>query len=130
MNARDKMQEQIRTHGEQLKAIFGLAPDVDADKLARKVHQIEGIAHRYAEDLCNGIIEPTEDEQDESMAYTLRRLDKVLGYTKAGVPVEYNLDARGYALKISSEYVRAQKLDIHQDMGGYGILAPEFDGRN
>jgi hypothetical protein len=43
-------------------------------------------------------------------------------------PIFLNGDARGYALKIQDDYVRDNNLDIHKDWGGYGILAPEFDG--
>lgn len=51
------------------------------------------------------------------------------------VPVFVNLDPRGYALKIDDEWVRDQRADhrtaykaaIHQDWGGYGIIAPEIN---
>jgi hypothetical protein len=42
------------------------------------------------------------------------------------VPVFVNGDPRGYALKIQDEYVSENSLDIHRDMGGYGILAPDL----
>lgn len=50
------------------------------------------------------------------------------------VPVFINRDPRGYALKIDDEWIRQQRADhrtvhmagIHQDWGGYGILAPEI----
>jgi hypothetical protein len=37
-----------------------------------------------------------------------------------------NGDPRGYALKIRSEYVKNNNLDIHRDWGGYGIIAPDL----
>ena len=40
--------------------------------------------------------------------------------------IKINTDPRGYALKIEDSYVKEQKLDIHRDWGGYGILAPDF----
>ena len=43
-----------------------------------------------------------------------------------------NYDARGYTLKIKSEYVAKLRQDgknIFTDFGGYGILAPQFDGK-
>ena len=43
------------------------------------------------------------------------------------VPVFVNRDPRGYALKIKSEWVREKGAAIHQDWGGYGIIAPEID---
>ena len=45
------------------------------------------------------------------------------------VPVFINLDPRGYALKIDDEWMREHKQPLghlHQDWGGYGILAPEI----
>ena len=49
---------------------------------------------------------------------------------KQGHPVAIflNLDPRGYALKIDDQDARA--LDIYKDWGGYGIICPEFDGRD
>jgi len=38
-----------------------------------------------------------------------------------------NGDPRGYALKINDKYVRENQLRIYSDMGGYGIIAPEFN---
>ena len=42
------------------------------------------------------------------------------------VAVFVNQDPRGYALKIDDEYMRAHGLDLHRDMGGFGILAPDL----
>ena len=38
----------------------------------------------------------------------------------------FNNDPRGYALKIDDEFVSKNKLEIHCDWGGNGILAPDF----
>jgi hypothetical protein len=122
MNKRDRMNQQIREHGENLKAIFNV--DMDADKLARKVHSIEVKAHRLAEEDCN--TGNTPEDWDEKI---LKSLDKILGFKAKGIPVFVNGDPRGYALKIDDKYVREHDLKIHRDWGGYGILAPEFDGR-
>ena len=35
-----------------------------------------------------------------------------------------NNDARGYALKLKSEFIKDKT--IHRDWGGYGIIAPDF----
>jgi hypothetical protein len=43
------------------------------------------------------------------------------------INVFLNGDPRGYALKIRDTDVRARKLDIHTDWGGYGIIAPDFN---
>ena len=36
-----------------------------------------------------------------------------------------NFDARGYALKIKENY--SKDLNIYKDMGGFGIISPEFN---
>jgi hypothetical protein len=125
-NKRDRMNEQILRHGKDLKAIFGI--DEDADKLARRVHSIEVKAHRLSTDYCNGVIdmEKWEAETDK----ILNRLDKIINFKVQNIPVFVNSDARGYALKIKDDCVREHDLKIHKDWGGYGILAPEFDGTN
>ena len=53
-------------------------------------------------------------------------VDKILHYTDKGYSVFVNGDARGYALKIDSECVKDEALEIYKDGGGYGILAPDF----
>ncbi len=57
-------------------------------------------------------------------ASILKRLDAILGFKAAGIPVFVNGDPRGYALKIEDS--AARDLDIHRDMGGYGIICPDF----
>lgn len=126
MNKRDRMNEQILNHGTDLQRIFSINT-IAADALARKVHRIEVKAHKLAEDYCNGLIEP-DDWYEVKEKQVLKGLDRLLGFTAKGIPVIVNGDPRGYALKIDDEYVRAHSLKIHRDMGGYGILAPEFDG--
>jgi hypothetical protein len=62
------------------------------------------------------------------MAPILERVRALLG---DGPRVWVNWDPRGYALKLNEDDTRAlsaRGVNIHRDMGGYGILAPEFDG--
>jgi hypothetical protein len=124
MNKRERMNDQIRQHGENLNRVFALAED--PDKLARKVHSLGVKAHKLSLDYCNGDID-LEEWENETQA-VLKSLDKILSYRANHIPIFVNGDARGYALKIDDDYVREHNLDIHRDWGGYGILAPEFDG--
>lgn len=48
---------------------------------------------------------------------------------KSRVPIFVNRDPRGYALKIDDKWMREHKAALHQDWGGYGIIAPEIDGK-
>lgn len=122
MTKKELMYERIRKHGEDLKAIFNL--DDDPVKLCKRLHIIENQAHKAAEDYCNGKLE-TADWEAISDKF-LVKVNKILN--NKTVPIFINGDSRGYALKIEDEYVRAHNLTIHKDWGGYGIIAPDFDG--
>jgi len=67
-----------------------------------------------------------EETLDARIAYTLGRVDYLLQFRNAGIPVFLNLDPRGYALKIDDAWMRANDARLHQDWGGYGILAPDL----
>ena len=127
MNKKERMYQQIENHGANLNAIFKTG--LDNIKLAKKLHRLEVKAHKLAEDYCNGVNGVTTDNWKEKSDQILKSVDKVLNYEKKGIPVFVNGDARGYALKIDDEYVRENNIKIHKDWGGYGILAPEFDGQ-
>ena len=131
MNKKERMYQQIENHGANLNAIFETG--MDNVKLAKKLHSLEVKAHKLAEDYCNGVNGVTTDNFDEKCEPILKAVDKILNYTRKGVPVFVNGDARGYALKIDDNWTagynsKAEKR-IYTDWGGYGILAPEFDGR-
>jgi hypothetical protein len=127
MNKKERMNEQIRKHGENLNKVFGL--DEDPMKLAKKIHSLELKAHKLATDYCNGENGVDSENWGDLTDAILLKVDKVLNFKRQGIPVFVNGDARGYALKINDDYVRDNNLEIHKDWGGFGILAPEFDGR-
>jgi hypothetical protein len=122
MNKRDRMRDQIMQHGLKLNRIFNLNR-MDVTTLAKQVHSIEVKAHKLAEDECNGVAVPENWEKK-----ILVRLDKIINFKAKGVPIFVNGDPRGYALKIEDAWMKANECDLHRDWGGYGILAPEFDG--
>ena len=126
MNKKERIYEQIRKHGENLNQVFGL--NEDPIKLAKKLHSLEVKAHKLATDYCNGENNVTTENWEDLTDVILAKVDKVLNFKAQNIPVFVNGDARGYALKIRDEY--AKNLTIYKDWGGYGILAPEFDGRN
>ena len=130
MKTRERMNKQIREHGADLKRAFDI-PIVDPDILARKLHRIELEAHRLAENYCNGTNNVTTENWEELTEKILDKVDNVTGFKRKGVPVFVNGDARGYALKINNTWVKGYQSKggrIYTDWGGYGILAPEFDG--
>jgi hypothetical protein len=99
---------------------------------SRSVKNCAGSRH------CNGEIQEAEMDKAEQMA--LIRVEKLLfadGVLLNGriCGLFVNRDARGYALKLDSEWTRGfnnqqypVKLPtLHTDMGGHGILAPDLN---
>jgi hypothetical protein len=132
-----KQEAAIRKHGEQLNAIFhtGLDPVV----LCKKLRRIEGAAHRLAEDACNYLRMESPEYYTRYEKIVKRLADVFTFYTQGPrlhtehmrimkmYGIFINMDPRGYALKIDNQYMREHNLQLHRDMGGYGILAPEFN---
>ena len=123
MNA--KQASQVHAHGVKLLKIFPNATEQDPIMLCSKLHRLEIKGQRLALDYCNGVIdsEQVEPAGDRLVLAVIR----LLRPDDSAPEIRLNLDPRGYALKIPSE--DAARLDIHRDMGGYGILCPEFDGK-
>lgn len=96
-------------------------------EVMRKLHRIEATAHRWAEDECNYDISEAESERRDKAI--LDRVDRILRFRAQSIPVIYDGDPRGYALKIDDAWMREHR-DITEgmvtDWGGYGILAPDF----
>ena len=123
-NKHDRMYREIKHHGEALNGIFNTG--IDPIKLSKLVLRIERVAHKLATDYCNGADGINSDNVDIYTETILKRLDRLIDWHTSGVPVFINLDARGYALKIETEYMEKHNLNLHKDWGGYGILAPDF----
>ena len=81
--------------------------------------RLERRANRITTAECNGTIE--ENKADKQLDQIKAKVCKLLPGLKT---VFINGDPRGYALKIKEE--EARSLNMWQDWGGYGILAPEF----
>lgn len=124
-----RMQEQIVKHGDNLNAIFHTS--LDAVALCKKLHSLEVKANFLAVCECN-----TGKDKSKELDAILEKVKSILfsGFTSkqdAGLAdaIFINGDPRGYTLKIKDSYVREHKLVIYTDWGGYGILAPEFNGK-
>jgi hypothetical protein len=122
---KEQQYKAIQEHGIKLKRLFGL-DDIDPIALCKKLHRIEVKESRHNVDLCNGAIDPTDEQLDKHTESVLKAIDKITGFRAKGIPVIINGDPRGYALKIDDAYMVEHNVDLHRDMGGYGILAPEF----
>ena len=117
------MYQQIEQHGNNLNAIFNTG--IEPVKLCKKLRPLELKANKIATDWCNGVID-TEDI-DPYIKPVLDKVKNILGNT---VPIQFNGDARGYALKISEKVMKANNLSLYQDWGGYGIICPDFTPNN
>lgn len=114
------------SHGFALMRIFPHAAKMYQGQpvtLYKRLHRLEAEAHTFAERCCNEDV--PEAKQIRKEASLLDRLDAVLGFRDAGIPVFINGDPRGCALKIDDAYVKANNLDIARDWGGYGLICPE-----
>ena len=136
MNKKQKMYDRIEKHGEDLNAIFKTG--IDNVALCKKLLRLERKAHHATTCLFNtntlnllelnqytgyDVKQATEDEQDAFFDKIEASVIKILGEKAKGI-VFINYDPRGYALKIRSEAVN--NLKINKDLGGYGIIAPDF----
>ena len=121
-NKKEILYSRITRHGQNLKAMFNLDPNLDPVKLCKRLLRLETKAHKLAVDFCNGDID--QDGYDKKIDHLLNKVEDILANPK--VPIFVNNDPRGYSLKISDEYIRNNNFNIHRDLGGYGIIAPDF----
>ena len=131
------MYQQIEQHGQNLNAIFNTG--IENVKLCKSLSRLEFKANKIATDWCNGVI--NDDNINDSIEPVMKSVYKLLNngiYNddrphQKKVPVFFNGDARGYALKINDSYVKLLQLqgkNIYTDWGGYGIVCPDFTPNN
>lgn len=108
----------VKEHGDNLKSIFDI--DIDSIDLCSKLFRLENKAHEFTTNHCN--IGYSDDEVDSFEDEILSKVSSLLNCDKNIMFL--NGDARGYALKFTSEFSKDK--DIHKDWGGYGIIAPDY----
>ena len=82
--------------------------------------------NQLATHFCNYGYE-SEEETEKIIDNVLNKVDKLLNFKNQNIPVFFNGDARGYTLKIDSDYMRDNKIyPFYSDWGKYGIIAPSF----
>jgi hypothetical protein len=151
---RAAMYARIQQHGETLLDLFPNASERDPVKLCKKLRRLELKAQRFAVDLCNGDIQQDADgafyrqwgrgtvgpfltsktNEKEQIEKSLCNLLRMTHSDTVANGFFINQDPRGYALKLSDDYVKgfnnardAQgKPRLYTDWGGYGILAPDL----
>jgi len=121
---KSKQLEQIVKHGENLNAIFNTG--LDPVTLCKKLRRLENKATILTTHECN-----TGESKYPELSKVLTSVKKILFPSMDNAElykaIFINGDPRGYALKIKDKFVRENRLTIYTDMGGYGILAPEFN---
>ncbi len=113
-----------RNHLDNLKVLFpNINPALSYHALYKKLRAIENRFTRMSIKACNGDITAEELEAEDIKAFA--NLILILGH--GGAPIYINQDPRGYALKIPDAWMRENRdKNLHTDMGGYGIIAPEI----
>lgn len=126
LSKKDRMYQRIQKHGENLNRIFNTG--IDPIALCKKLRRLEVKAERIAVHYCNGTGGIDSENWDDHCKPILEAVEKLLHAENADVRIFLNGDARGYALKIEWDDTDARRHDLYSDWGGYGILAPEFNG--
>ena len=108
-------------HHAALKAMMPADSTFSGLAVWRKLRRLEGTASRLALQMCNGP-EVTEEMQERIDAQVTAGVEKLFGRKLPGFFI--NHDPRGYALKLEAGSVPHR---LHQDWGGYQILAPVID---
>ena len=133
MNKKQRQAEQILQHGFDLKRAFFADPyeGIGPVALCKALHRLEAQAARVSEGYCNGTA--TEADMERMEKSVMKSLERIFGKGKViETGMFVNTDPRGYALKVSAEWTKGYTDKggrLHRDWGGFGILAPEFDGK-
>lgn len=96
--------------------------DLDGFAIWRKLRRIEHATHRAAEQYCNGFLD------DAGVDQACVQAERAVGLAFGGrLPKGFfvNRDPRGYALKLEAGSYPG--VGLHEDWGGYQILAAEID---
>lgn len=123
---KERRQNELDRHYKALEALATKCgvKGADGKKLSLKLLKMERIAHKAAEDYCNGDID--EKALDEILLPISEGVKGLFGNNLMGFFI--NTDPRGYALKIKDSTLREEYADIglQRDWGGYGLLSPEI----
>ena len=120
MNKKEKMYSQINQHGQRLNNLFNTG--IENVELCKKLFRLENRVHRLAEDYCNGYIQ--YDEFDKDSDNLMQEVASILNTEESNLFI--NGAPRGYAIKFNQEFTNKNIKNMYRDLGGYGIVAPDF----
>jgi hypothetical protein len=121
-----KNADQFFRHVCNLQTIAGLSSYHEAFELYKQLHRLEARINRENTDDCNGTTGLTEEQEAKRDE---RRFNKYQSLLPDVTGLFINGDPRGYALKMhvkQAQELRDKGINLYQDWGQYGILAPEF----
>lgn len=134
-----KQREAIEAHGRNLLAIFPRATVRNPVTLCKALRRHEARLHRIAELACNdaAYCSQPEEVREAEIDSIMAKVNALLGNDSGAVPVFFNRDPRGRALKIESEWMDARLTreaymaeapitKLRKDFGGFGLIAPEI----
>lgn len=127
---RTKKQERLRRYEQHCLNLAKLANEkvlLNGFEIYRRLHRSEAFAHSWMEKACSDRDYDMTEEQEQAKANRLLlRVHSILNDKDHKIPIIFNWDPRGYALKIDPHWTRVYAPRLTTDLGGYGILAPEF----
>jgi len=128
MTKTERRKNQIEKHLEALQQLVNLCggSKYKITTINSKLRAIEFLASKDAEKYCNGDIDT--DQFGEKAEQYKSQVQSLFNNNLKGLKI--NSDARGYALKIHDDVMRAEykEIGLQRDWGGYGLLSPEITG--
>lgn len=119
----------MKTDTRQIEALEKLARHyghkINGEKALKALRRLDLSVNRISTDVCNG--DRPQNALNAKVGAAKKTVLRVLGFLPEGLFV--NTDPRGYSLKIDDNIERTvhfpNGINLHRDIGGYAILAPE-----
>ncbi len=130
MTVKERRAERLEKHYNSLEKLYNLCGGgkLTGRKLSYKLLVLLQRAHRLTTAQCNG--EGNYEAQESELNKIESEVKALFNDNLNGFFI--NGDPRGYALKLDNSKkncVDYKAAGLHTDFGGYGILAPEIDGK-
>lgn len=106
-----------------------MGKDINGAAAYRQLRFCEDVLQRLHVDMCNAQVSPSRIASAHNTARSL--IQKYFGPKFLENYFYLNSDPRGYALKVEDAFEREvlypAGINLQRDMGGYGLLAPDFE---
>ncbi len=123
----------MKQYTRQIRALKSLGKlmgkNINGAAAYRQLRAVEDVLSELHTDMCNVEVSPRRIAIEHGAAKSIVR--QLFGSKFQENYFYLNSDPRGYALKIDDKFEREvlfpAGINLHRDMGGYGILAPEIE---